>query len=126
MSNNQNHKEDWRKVMLTQYSIFGTIAGLEVASLSIYSALAGNAFILVEKILFTIVAVFLFVEVGMILWMINQERKVAWHEATGEGDDMLSFRTNETFFRSGLIIVMNMTWIMILLLFVVHIWWRAI
>lgn len=119
-------KADWRKVMLTQYSIFGTIAGLEVASLSIFAALTRNSFILAEKILFTSVAVFLFVEVGAILWMINQERKVAWHEATGKGDDMLSFRTIETYFRSGLIIVMNLTWITILLLFVVHIWWGIV
>lgn len=123
---NEKTKADWRNVMLTQYSIFGTIAGLEVTSLSIFAALTKGSFILVEKILFTSVALFLFLEVGVILWMINQERKVAWYEATRKGDDMLSFKTNETYFRSSLIIVMNMTWMMILLLFVIHIWWGKI
>lgn len=116
MTNNHNHKEDWRKVMLTQYSIFGTIAGLEVTSLAIFVSLVRSELDLAEKILFTIISGVLFLEVVMILWMINQERRVAW------GDNMQSFQENETFLRTFLIIIMILNWALILSLLVVHVW----
>ena len=116
MSDNQNHKEDWRKVMLTQYSIFGTIAGLEVTALAIFASFSNSGLNLAEKILFTIISVALFLEVAMILWMINQERRVAW------GDNMQSFQENETFLRILLIIIMILNWALILSLLVIHVW----
>lgn len=116
MSNNENHKEDWRKVMLTQYSIFGTIAGLEVTSLAIFVSFVKSELDLAEKILFTIISGVLFIEVAMILWMINQERRVAW------GDNMQSFQENETFLRTFLIIIMVLNWALILSLLVIHVW----
>ncbi|MBU1000005.1 hypothetical protein KKE78_01230 [Patescibacteria group bacterium] len=34
--------DDWRKVMLTQHSVFGTIAGLEVTALAILTSITSN------------------------------------------------------------------------------------
>lgn len=116
MSNDQDHKEDWRKVMLTQYSIFGTIAGLEVTSLAIFVSFVRSGLNLAEKILFTIISGTLFLEVVMILWMINQERRVAW------GDNMQSFQENETFLRTFLIFIMVLNWALILSLLIIHVW----
>ncbi|MBU1000295.1 hypothetical protein KKE78_02795 [Patescibacteria group bacterium] len=102
--------------MLTQHSVFGTIAGLEVTALAIFVSLGKPHLNLAEKILFTIISGVLFLEVAMILWMINQERRVAW------GDSMQCFQENETFLRTFLIIIMVINWALILSLLVVHVW----
>lgn len=117
MNNAVNNKQqDWRKVMLTQYSILGSIAGLEVTSLAIFVSFGKAELLLAEKILFTIISVVLFAEVVMILWMINQERRVAW------GDSMQSFQENEVFLRTFLIIIMILNWALILSLLIIHVW----
>lgn len=114
----QTQKEDWRKVMVTQYSIFGTIAGLEVTALTIFAAFGdGSGATPIEwKVLFTITVALLFFEVVGILWMINQERKVAF------GVPMQCFRENESFYRSVLILIMILTWGFILTLLIMKVW----
>jgi len=111
-----NQKQDWRKVMLTQYSIFGSIAGLEVALLAIFATFLKNTISLWEKILFSSIALLLFLEIIGILWLINQERKVAF------GNRMQCFREKESTYRLILNIVMVLTWLLILILLLVHIW----
>lgn len=107
----QHDKSDWRQVMLTQYGIFGTIAGLEVASLSIYAALSNVPITTIQRFLFTVTSLSLLGEVPMILWLINQERKVAFNEA-----DMMWFKKNERTFRNFLIILMTTGWVAIVCL----------
>jgi hypothetical protein len=115
MSN--NYDEDWRKVMLTQYSVFGTIVGLEVTALTIFVTLVGKYGIgLAEKIVFTTAAFFLFIAVVLALWMINQERRVA------ANDKMENFKKNERIYRGFLILDMIITWGLLLSLLLLRTW----
>lgn len=116
MSDQNQQKEDWRKVMLAQYSIFGTIAGLEITALTIFVSFGSNLFQLEEKIIFTITVALLFLEVIGILWLINQERKGAF------GVQMHCFQENETTYRLILNISMVITWGLILSLLLIRIW----
>ncbi len=95
--------------MLAQYSIFGTIAGLEVASLSIFAALLKNPLTLLSKILFFITVLTLLTEVPLLLWLINEERKVAFND-----EGMIWFKTNEKYFRKALVLLMGFGWLLIL------------
>ena len=110
-----NQRQEWRQVMLTQYNIFGTIASLEVATLAIYIGVSSQLF-LSEKIIFSLTTLFLFTEVLVILWLINQERKVAY------GDKMDCFKEKESFYRSALILIMIITFGLIITLLVIRIW----
>jgi hypothetical protein len=110
-------KSDWRSVMLAQYGIFGTIAGLEVASLSIFAALLKPPLVCLSKILFTVTTLILLIEVPLILWLINEERKVAYNE-----QNMVWFRKNERLFRNILIYLMVSGWLLILTLLISVIW----
>lgn len=109
----QSDKQDWRSVMLSQYNIFGTIAGLEVASLSIFASLFPKNLLCFQKILFSLTAMTLLMEIPLILWLINEERKVAFGE-----EDMTWFKRNEKMFRNILIWVMGIGWFFILALLV--------
>ncbi len=111
------NKDDWRKVMLTQYSIFGTVAGLEVTALTIFAALANeNIVSIAEKVIFSVTSFSLFIEIIFILWLINQERRVAF------GDPMQDFQKNERIYRGTLIILMIVTWGLLLALLLLRIW----
>jgi len=106
-----HEKDDWRKVMLAQYNIFGTIAGLEVTSLAIFASLFKSPLMLYQKYLFALSALVLIFEVPLMLWLINQERKVAFNE-----QNMVWFKKNETHFRNFLILLMGIGWSLILIL----------
>lgn len=110
-------KQDWRSVMLAQYGSFGTIAGLEVASLSIFAAFSKHPLLFSQKILFTFASLALLIEVPLILWLINQERKVVFNE-----ENMRSFQVNERKYRNFLILLMSSGWSLILLLLLSVIW----
>lgn len=103
--------------MLTQFSTFGTTAGLQVAALAIYATLNKFTLLLCEKIIFTSAAICLFIEVSLILWLINQERKVAFNEG-----NMTKFKKNERYYRNTLITVMIISWGLILTLLIIRIW----
>lgn len=113
---NESRKQDWRQVMVTQYSIFGTIAGLEVTALAIYVSFR-TSISFPEKIIFSISSFFLLLEVMLILWLINQERKVAFDESV-----MFDFMRSEFIYRNILIIIMIITWGLILSLLILRIW----
>lgn len=112
-----HEKSDWRSVMLAQYNIFGTIAGLEVASLSIFATLLKVPLSDFSKVLFILTALVLLIEVPLILWLINEERKVAFND-----ENMIWFRTNEKHFRKFLIWLMGFGWLFILMLLVSVVW----
>jgi hypothetical protein len=107
---------DWRHVMLSQYGIFGTIASLEVASLGILTQVLDKHVSSSEKQLFFFSSLSLLLEIILILWLINQERKTAFHP-----QQMLIFRKYEFIYRNILIFIMAFTAALILLLFNVHI-----
>lgn len=110
-------KSDWRSVMLAQYSMFGTIAGLEVASLAIFATLLNTPIHLLTKILFTLTTITLLIEVPFLLWLINKERKVAFNDP-----NMKWFQTNERYFRKTLIWIIGLGWLLILALLLSAIW----
>lgn len=110
-------KEKWLKIVLAQYGLFGTIAGLEVTALAIYVSFAKIAFSATEKVFFSITAFCLFAEVVLILWMINQERKVAFND-----ENMSNFKKKERNYRNSLITIMSITWGLILFLLTLRIW----
>lgn len=112
-----SNQDDWRKVMLTQYSIFGTVAGLEITALSIFASFIRTPLPLGEKIIFSITTAGLFIEIILILWLINQERKVAFNS-----DSMRSFMENESAYRITLILLMIITWGLLLSLLLIKIW----
>lgn len=114
---NSWEKEGWRSAVLAQYSTFGTIAGLEIASLTIFASLLKSPLSLIVKILFTIISAILFVEVPLILYLINQERKVAFNAAI-----MNRFIKNEERYRNYLIWLMEFGWLFILILLLTIVW----
>lgn len=104
-------KNDWRSVMLSQYNVFGTIAGIEVASLSIVAVLIKTPLTCLSKTLFTLTTIALLVEVPLLLWLINEERRVAYNE-----QGLAWFKKNEKYFRNLLIYLMISSWVFILAL----------
>lgn len=110
------YPDDWRKVMLAQYSIFGSVAGLEVTALTIFATLTSQGSTLAEKVIFSITCGFLFFDIILILWLINQERRVA------ANDSIPSFQENERVYRSTLIVIMIVTWGLLLTLLLLKIW----
>lgn len=110
-------RDDWRTVMLAQYNSFTAIAGLKVASLAIFATLLKTPVPNLIKIVFTLSAVALFIEIPLILWLINEERKVAFNDG-----DMRWFKTNEKHIRKFLIGTVVFGWIMILILLVLSVW----
>jgi len=115
--NQEDNKSSWRQVMLMQYQVFGTIAGLEVTALTVFVSFVKDNFIYREKFIFTVIAILLFLEIIGILWMINQERKLAYNK-----DLMQCFQENESNYRLILNAIMALTWLLILILLCVHIW----
>lgn len=109
--------DDWRKVFVTQYSLFGAISGLEITALTIFTTFRSTEPLgSEERLVFTAVCFLLFLQVAWILWMINQERKVA------AGEPMTCFRENERFYRNLLNLVIVLSWGLTLALLVLRVW----
>lgn len=113
----EHDKQDWRSVMVSQYAIFGSIAGLEVAALSIFATLSKQSMLFIEKFFFSLTVIPLLVAIPLILWLINEERKVAFNDG-----DTRWFRANEKKFRHILIWTMVISWILLLSLLVSVVW----
>jgi uncharacterized Tic20 family protein len=116
MTNNDSANKDsrWLNFVATQYAIFGTITGLEATSLSVFVADLQSAPL---KIIFTITCVFLLLQLIILVWIVNQERKLAYDRT-----QMIDFQKKEESYRISLIIIMVINWGLILSMMILKAW----
>ena len=113
-----NNKDDWRRVMLAQYNIFGVMAGLEVTALTIFSR--SDDLALNIRWIFAAAIISLFSQVILTLFLINAEREVASGNKCYLG--YCNFQGKEKIYRWALIIITAITWILMSTLLVISIW----
>lgn len=113
-----NNKNDWRAVMLAQYSMFGVMAGLEVTALTIFSR--SDDLALNIRWIFVAAIIFLFSQVILTLFLINAEREVASGNKCYLG--YCNFQGKEKVYRWALIIITAIAWILMAILLIISIW----
>lgn len=114
-----NNKNDWRAVMLAQYSMFGVMAGLEVTALTIFSKFDDNL-TCTERWVFSFAILSLILQVVILLLLINSEREVASGNKCYLG--YCNFQGKEKVYRWALIIITAIAWILMAILLIISIW----
>ncbi len=103
--------------MLGQYSLFGTLAGLEITALTIFVSLGTESTYDFEKITFSIVGTILVLQITIMLILVDGERRMAWNSSR-----MKVFQKHKEKMRNLLIYSFFASWSLILFLLNVRIW----
>lgn len=112
-------KEQWRSVMLTQYSIFGVMTGLEMTALAIFASLSTQVNQGPNKAMFILSVISLVLQVIFIVLLINAEREIASGNECYLGG--CHFQGKEKIYRWILMFIIFISWGLIALLLILPI-----
>lgn len=117
--------ELWRNSVVSQYGIFGVMAGLKITGLSIILGSSNTFDLLLENLtkrynlfIFVIILLSSCLEIIMIMFLANLEREAAYKSINKTSPETKTnfFQKKERFLRYVLIVISSISWLLFLIL----------